>query len=305
MSDYIHINGQLLPLDEAAVSPADAGLLHGAGIYETMRVKNKKIFRPRQHLDRLHESAQSLGIPVSLSVDQLTEMVADLLEINHLTDARLRLTITRGDLSASTADNPIPPVTLILSAANFQPYAPEFYEKGMTVIISRYKQNPDSPLTGHKTTSHFQHLIALKEAHELKAHEALWFTAHTNYLAEGSISNIFLVDKEGTLCTPPLTLPQDSALSTKGSALAKRLCLPGVVRRLALDLATAMNHLPHERLLTINDLLSAKEVFLTNAIMGIMPVTHIENHTVNNAKPGELTSQLRAAYEQTLQSETA
>ena len=305
MSNYLHINGQLLPADEAALSPADAGLLHGAGLYETMRVKNKKIFRPRQHLDRLHDSAQSLGIPVSLSVEQLTEMTDDLLDVNHLTDARLRLTITRGDLSASTPDNPIPPVTLILSAADFQPYAPELYEKGMTVIISRYKQNPDSPLTGHKTTSYFDRLLALKEAQSLKAHEALWFTAHTNYLAEGSISNIFLVDKEGTLCTPPLMLTENSALSPQSSALpSRRLCLPGITRQLTLDLATAMNHLPHERLLTINDLLSAKEVFLTNAIMGIMPVTHIENHTVNNAKPGELTTQLRAAYEDALQKET-
>jgi branched-chain amino acid aminotransferase len=304
MSEYIHLNGQLIPYDQAAVPAADAGLLHGAGLFETMRARGGKIFRLRQHLERLALSAHTLSIPFALGEVQLAEMAAELLDANDLADARLRLTITRGDLHAATAQDPVPPVTLILSAAAFQPYPAELYEKGMTVVISGAKQNPENPLTGHKTTSYFDRLLALREAQQLKAGEALWFTAGTNFLAEGSISNIFLVDKEGTLCTPPLTMPDASGLKTQDSRLAPRLCLPGVVRQLTLSLATAMNHLPHERLLTINDLLSAKEVFLTNAIMGIMPVTHIENHTVNNAKPGELTTQLRTVYEDMLQKET-
>ncbi|MGN6370671.1 MAG: aminotransferase class IV [Phycisphaerae bacterium] len=295
MAHYINVNGQILPVEEAAVSPSDAGLLHGAGLFETMRVQNGKVFRGRQHIERLMASAQVLGIPVSLTAGQLQEMATDLCEVNHLTDARLRLTITRGDLQEATADNPVPPVTLILSAADFQPYAPAMYEKGMTVIVSRYKQNPDSPLNGHKTTSYFDRLLALKEAQEMKANEALWFTAHANYLAEGSISNVFIVDKEGTLATPPLALPEK----------AQRLCLPGITRQVVLELATAMNHLPHERLLTINDLLAAKEVFLTNAIMGVMPVSAIEKHSVNGGKVGDLTKKLREGYDGAVQAETA
>lgn len=295
MSDYIYVNGQLLNSEEAAVSPSDAGLLHGAGLFETMRVVNRKIFRARQHLDRLTTSAQVLGIPVSFSVAQLQEMTEELCEVNHLANARVRLTVTRGDLQMATAESPVPPVTLILSAADFQPYPEELYKKGMTVIVSRYKQNPESPTTGHKTTSCFDRLLALKEAQEAKANETLWFTAHANYLAEGSISNVFIVDKEGTLATPPLTVPEKAN---------QRLCLPGVTRQLVLDLATAINHLPHERLLTINDVLAAKEVFLTNAVMGVMPVSAIEQHQVNGGKIGTLTTQLRAAYEDVLQKET-
>ncbi len=295
MAHYINVNGQIISTDEAAVSPSDAGLLHGAGLFETMRVRNRRVFRARQHIERLMASAQTLGIPVSLTAGQLQEMATELCEVNHLTDARLRLTITRGDLQEATAENPVPPVTLILSAADFQPYAEAMYEKGMTVIVSRYKQNPDSPINGHKTTSYFDRLLAMKEAQEMKAHEALWFTAHVNYLAEGSISNVFIVDAEGTLATPPLTMPEKP----------QRLCLPGVTRQLVLELATGMNHLPHERLLTINDLLTANEVFLTNAIMGVMPVSAIEKHAVNGGKIGELTMKLREGYESVLKSETA
>ncbi len=289
MSDYIHINGQLTPYDSAAIAPGDAGLLHGAGLFETMRAHNGKVFRLRQHLERLTRSAQTLSIPFALGEALLQEMAADLLDANGLdaADARLRLTITRGDLHAATAEDPVPPVTLILSATAFTPYPAELYEKGLPVVISACKQNPENPTTGHKTTSYFDRLLALREAQKLHAGEALWCTAGTNCLAEGSISNIFLVDQDGTLCTPPLTMPDHPN---------QRLCLPGITRQVVLELATEQNILPHERLLTINDLLAAREVFLTNAIMGVMPVTHIEKHEVGEGKPGALTQQLAQAY---------
>jgi branched-subunit amino acid aminotransferase/4-amino-4-deoxychorismate lyase len=310
MSDFIHINGQLLPYDSAAVAPSDAGLLHGAGLFETMRARNRKVFRVRQHLERITRSAQIQGIALALGETQLVEITQELLDANGLTDARLRLTITRGDLHAATVENPVPQVTLILSAAEFRPYPASLYEKGMTVIISRYKQNPENPLTGHKTTSYLDRLIALRDAQQAVnpeagaggggggggAGEALWFTAGTNMLAEGSISNVFLVDAAGLLCTPPSTVPDKTN---------QRLCLPGITRRVVLELATAMNILPHERMLTIQDLLSAREVFLTNAIMGLMPVTHIEKHTVGNGAPGEMTRRLREAYGQALAAETS
>jgi branched-chain amino acid aminotransferase len=288
MPDQIYVNGQLVPFEEAHLSPGDAGVLHGAGLFETMRARAGSVVRVREHLGRLTRSAQVLGIPFSLGESQLSEMVSELLEANALTDARLRLTVTRGDLHAATAEDPTPPVTLILSAAPFQAYPASLYEKGMTVVISPYKQNPENPLTGHKSTSYFDRLLALREAQQVQAGEALWFTAHTNYLAEGSISNVFLVDKEGLLCTPPLTVPDK---------VNQRLCLPGITRQAVLEKATGLNILPHERLLTINDLLAAREVFLTNAIMGIMPVTRIEKHQVADGRPGELTRKLRTALE--------
>jgi branched-chain amino acid aminotransferase len=288
MSDYIHVNGQLIPYDEAHITAGDAGILHGAGLFETMRAKAGNVVRLREHLARLVRSAETLSIPFSLGEVQLKEMIADLLEANSLTDARLRLTITRGDLHAATPQDPTPPVTFILSAAAFQPYPASLYEKGMTVVLSPSKQNPENPLTGHKSTSYFDRLLALREAQKLQAGEALWFTAHSNYLAEGSISNVFLVDKEGLLCTPPLTVPEKTN---------QRLCLPGITRQAVLDAAAAQNILPHERMLTVNDLLSAREVFVTNAIMGVMPVTHIEKHVVGEGRPGQITTQLAQAID--------
>jgi len=296
MSDYVHVDGQLLSYEAAHITAGDAGLLHGAGLFETMRARNRKVFRLRQHLERLSKSAQTLSIPFSLGEAQLVEIIDELLEANDLRDARLRLTITRGDLHAATAEDPVPPVTFILSAAEFTPYPAGLYQKGMTVIVSQYKQNPENPLTGHKATSYLDRLLALREAQQVKAGEALWFTACTNYLAEGSISNVFLVMQDGVLATPPLTIPDKTN---------QRLCLPGITRQAVLDVATSQNILPHERLLTINDVLAAKEIFLTNAIMGVMPVTHVEKHGVADGAPGPLTRQLTQGFSELFAGETA
>jgi branched-chain amino acid aminotransferase len=295
MADYVMLNGQLTPYEAACVPAGDAGFLHGAGLFETMRARGGKVFRLRQHLERMTRSAHVLAIPFALEEEQLREMVEELLDANDLTDARLRLTVTRGDVHAATVEDPVPPVTLLLTATAFAAYPAELYEKGMTVAVSASRQNPENPTTGHKTTSYFDRLLALHEAQKVHAGEALWFTAGTNHLAEGCISNVFVVDKEGILCTPPLLV----------AGTERRLCLPGVTRQVALELATAAGILPHERLLTINDLLAAKEVFLTNAIMGVMPVTRVEKHEVGEGKVGALTRQLFEAYKGLVDRETA
>src|SRR6185436_7097482 len=116
--------------DEARLAPGDAGILHGAGLFEAMRAKARSALRLREHLARLTRSAEALNIPFSLGEKQLAEMIADLLEANDLADARLRLTVTRGDLHAATAEQPTPPVTFVLSAAAFQPYPAALYDTG-------------------------------------------------------------------------------------------------------------------------------------------------------------------------------
>lgn len=297
--DYISVNGQLAPYDDVGVAPGDAGLLHGAGLFETMRARNGHVFRMDLHLDRLLRSAQMMQIELALTGPTLAEMVTDLLAANELDGpdgARVRLTVTRGDLHAATNDHPVPPVTLILSAHPFGAYPKELYERGMTVAVCPYKQNPENPLTGHKTTSYFDRLLGLRAAHELKCGEALWFTAGGNFLAEGCISNVFVVDKDGTLSTPPVTLPAHAE---------QRLCLPGITRNVVMELAGANGIAVQERLLTIHDLLAAREVFLTNAVMGVMPVSGVEKHTVGEGKPGKITLQLHEAYRVTVDQETS
>jgi branched-chain amino acid aminotransferase len=294
MHDFISLNGQVIPYDEARIAPGDGGFLHGAGLFETMRAKNGVVFRLGDHLDRLKLSAEELDLPLALEEPQLRDLISELLEANELRDARLRLTLSRGDLHVIDAQNPVPPVTLLITASAFTAYPAELYAKGMTVMVSTYRQNPENPLTGHKTTSYLDRLIGLRQAQAAGAGEALWFSAKENELAEGSISNVFIVDKDGVLATPPVALPQKEDL---------RLCLPGITRKLVLELAREANMLPHERMLRVEDLVGAREVFLTNAIMGVMPVARIERHAVGDEKPGAITTALMAAYNRRLTEE--
>lgn len=294
MSDYVSINGQVVAYDDAGIAAQDAGFVHGAGLFETMRLRNGKIFRLNKHLERLTASAQALGIGFALGQNQLEEMIAELCEANGLKKARVRLTVTRGDLHAATAEDPTPPVTLVITAQPFGAYPAELYEKGMRVIVSDHKQNTESPLAGHKSTSYFDRLLALRAAQERKCGEALLFTVGNNHLAEGCISNVFLVDKEGFLVTPPLVVEGKSN---------QRLCLPGVARSTVIEVATAMGILVHERMLTIHDVLTSREIFLTNSLMGVMPVAAVEKHEVGTGI-GEVTKKIREAYLKLLEAET-
>jgi branched-chain amino acid aminotransferase len=304
--DYVSLNGQLLPYDQARLAPGDAGFLHGAGLFETLRVLGGKVVSLAEHVERMMASARALEMAIALDPMALRPMIEELLAANGLTEARLRITVSRGDVYAATPDDPTPPTTLLITTTPLTPYPLELYEKGMSIVVSAFKQNPQNPLTGHKTTSYFDRLVALRAAQAAGAAdgktavgEALWFTPHNETVAEGCISNVFIVDAEGVLATPPLTLTTNAGPGKPAGTV--RLCLPGVTRQHAMNLAREANILPHERLIPINAILDAQEVFLTNAIMGVMPVTRVEGHNVGEGKPGPITTQLMAAYQNAIE----
>ncbi len=174
--DYVSLNGQMMPYEEARVSVGDAGLLHGAGLFETMRVRKGKVFRLARHLERMLRSARDLGLPLSLATDEMRDLIVELLEANGLAEARVRITATRGELHAPVAAPPgaaEPDVTLLITTAVLTPYAAELYDRGMMAVVSPYKQNPENPLTGHKTTSHMDRLVALREAQRRRGRGAV------------------------------------------------------------------------------------------------------------------------------------
>ena len=290
-TEFIALNGQIIPYEHARIAPFDAGFLHGVGLFETMRGVNGRIFRLSDHLKRLTTSAETLGLPTFLDEKATADLIGELLEANDLPQARVRLTVTRGDMAQTDNQHPDPERTVMISAAPLTGYPEALYAKGMTVTISGCFQNPSSPACGHKTTSFFERLLALRQAQAVHAGEALWFT-EKKMLAEGCISNVFLVDNEGALATPPVALP---------AAEGFRLVLPGITRQTVLELAEKQGIAAREKVLYIQDLLGAREIFLTNAIMGVMPVTRIERHAVADEKPGEWSQKLRSLYESKVQ----
>jgi branched-subunit amino acid aminotransferase/4-amino-4-deoxychorismate lyase len=277
----VWINGQLADADEPLVLARDAGLLHGIGVFTTMLALGRSVIRLDRHLQRLSASCAHFSIPFDLDIDTLARVVELLLDENQFDDARLRLTVTRGVASPDAGTVP----TVLLTAAPFEPYPVDLYERGMTVaVVDRFKLNPYDPQAGHKTLDYFSRFIALNDARSRGASEAIWFDVH-NRLQSGSISNIFVVT-QGRLLTPAVA---------EESADGRSAVLPGITRREVLDLARSNGIDTSTESIAIEQLLSADEVFLTNSIMGVMPVCRIERKPVGAEKPGEITRTLTTA----------
>jgi len=275
--EKVFLNDKLVDIDKACISVTDSGFLYGAGLFETMRSHNGVVFALTDHLDRLFTSAEVLSINNSYEREYITEAIDKLLDANKLTDARLRLTLTNGPMAEIEQQRKS---TLLITATKLRSYPPEYYKKGVMVVLCPFKQNPIDPTSGRKTTSYFSRMIALNLAHQKRAAEALWFTVD-NRLAEGCISNVFLV-KDSALYTPPINTP----------------VLAGVARKTVCELATRNSIKLTEKDLSIDDVLGADEIFLTNVIMQVMPITKVEKHIVGDGQVGPITKKLHKSFEE-------
>jgi branched-subunit amino acid aminotransferase/4-amino-4-deoxychorismate lyase len=281
MVEKVFLNDKLVDIDKAGISVTDSGFLYGAGLFETMRSCNGVVFSLKDHLDRLSFSAGALSIK-TYDRKYITDAIYKVLKANKLTDARLRLTITGGPMSESEEKRK---PTLLIAATKLQPYPAEYYKNGVLVVLCPFRQNTAEPVYGHKTTSYFSRMIGLQLAHQKRAAEALWFTVD-NRLAEGCISNVFLV-KDSALCTPPIGTP----------------VLAGVARKTICQIAFKNSIELVEKNLYISDVLEADEIFLTNVIMQVMPVRAVEKHTVGDGKPGPETKKLQKYFDDFIKSE--
>ncbi len=282
MQEKVFLNDKLVESAKARVPVTDSGFLYGAGLFETMRANNGVVFSLKDHLDRLFFSAGALSIPIEETYNRkyITDAIYKLLKANKLSEARLRLTVTSGPM-AKEGEQQKP--TLLITATKLTPYPQEFYKNGVLVVLSPFRQNTAEPIYGHKTTSYFSRMLALKRAHQKRAAEALWFTVD-NRLAEGCISNVFLV-KDSALYTPFIRTP----------------ILAGVARKTVCQIAFRDSINLAEKDLYINDVLGADEIFLTNVIMQILPVCRVENHDVGNGRPGPMTKILQKKIEEFIQ----
>lgn len=280
MIEKVFLNDELVDVDKACISVTDGGFLYGAGLFETMRSCNGVVFALDDHLDRLFFSAAALSITHSYDKKYISESIYRVLRANELTDARIRLTLTTGPMSETEQQRK---PTLLITAVNLRPYPREYYQKGVMVVLCPYRQNPGEPTYGHKTTSYFSRMTALSLAHQKGAAEALWFTVDSR-LAEGCVSNVFLV-KDSVLYTPPIETP----------------VLAGVARKTVCQIALDSSIKLIEKNLTIEDLLGAEEVFLTNVIMEVMPVVAVEKHTVGDGKVGPMAKRLKISFDEVVQ----
>jgi len=280
----VWLNGSFLPETDARIGIDDGGWLHGAGLFETMWAESGRVFRLEAHLGRLLRSAEKLLSVVALDSLPGRAQFEELLARNELTDARLRLTVTAGSMREDV-EAQRRPLSVCLTAFPAATYPARFYEEGVAVVVSPYRQCTSDPTAGHKTVCYLPRLLALRDARRAGCEEALWFTEF-NHLAEGSISNVFIV-RDSVLKTPALETP----------------VLPGIARSAVLELAQARGMRTDFAPLTIDDLLDADEVFLTNVAMQVMPVVRVEQRDIKESKVGPVTRELLGSFRELVRKE--
>ncbi|HSW57901.1 MAG TPA: aminotransferase class IV [Dehalococcoidales bacterium] len=276
MKEIAYLNGAFLPLNEAKIPVTDYGFLFGYGLYETCRVYQGRLFRLDDHLARLEKSARALNIPCQIS--RLKEAALETVRLNPFENARLRLTLTPGPGSPAADIRSCSSPTTLVTVVEYKPFPAETYKKGFRVIVFNLRRNSQSLLAGMKSISFIESMLARQEARIREVDDALLLNDRGS-LAEASSSNVFLVSG-GVLITP-----------AEGSGL-----LPGITRQVVIELAQAAGLKCREKDIQPPEMQKAEEVFITNSMIEIMPVTVIEGRAVGSGVPGPVTRQLMEAY---------
>ena len=303
------MNGSFVEDKDAKVGVFDAGFQHGVGLFETMVAKNGHVFRPRQHMERLAASASMLRLTERLQIDPLIEALQLALDENKQSSARMRITITGGDLNmlqrtgSSNGGDP----TVVIQTQPPTEYPPAFYENGVMVTLASGRVNPYELGAGHKTLNYWSKLLNLQLAAMHQCGEALWLTPSA-YITGGSVSNLFTVSN-GTLSTPV-------ARGEEGEQDEPSAVLPGITRRAIVELADKLGVGTGKTMMTLDDVLNADEVFLTNSSWGVLPVIGVrvavqndegndsQEQAIGNGVVGTLTAQLHTSYQETVDRET-
>ncbi len=295
----VFLNGEFVEAVDASVSAFDSGLLHGVGLFETIKgglspSGQPRAFRLADHLDRLTASARGLRLTDQAQVRGLNDAVLHTIGKAGYEHARVRLTMTGGDLNLlggqqAGADRLLP--TVLIEAKPATAYPEAMFEEGVLVTLADPKANPFAPDEGHKTLNYWWRLRALQDAAAKNAGEALVFQV-TNHLAGGCVSNAFVV-KDGVLLTP---IARGEEEDVGGSKALPSPVLPGITRGFVLGAARSLGVETSARMLSITDVLEADEVFLTNASWGVLPVKQVESREIGSGRPGDLTRRLRADW---------
>jgi len=275
---HVYLNGKVLEESAAALSPHERGFLYGDGLFETMRAYSGRIFRLGEHLARLRASAEFLRLRVPSTDAEIGDAIAGLIKADACPDAYARLTLTRGAAGRGMRLEPPDAPTLLIVVRPLQPYPADHYRHGLKLIISAYRQSSHNPLARHKTLNYLLYLLARQEATDAGANGALLLN-ELGQVTEESAANIFLV-RDGGLVTPP----------------AHCGLLPGIARGVVMKLAKGEGIAVEERPVAAGELFDAEELFLTNSLMEVMPVRHLDRRPLARKAPGPVTLRMMEAY---------
>ena len=281
----IFINGRYFNERTAKVSVFDHGLLYGDGIFEGIRLYNGRVFKLREHIDRLFNSAKGILLTIPMTHAAMMKAVADTCRKNKLRDGYIRLVVTRGPGTLGLNPNRCKEPQVIIIADKIQLYPPSMYENGMaivTVATTRNLVNAVNPAI--KSLNYLNNILAKIEANIAGVEEAIMLNAQ-GFIAECTGDNLFIV-RGDELLTPPLSAG----------------ALYGITRGVVMELGRAAGLRVRETDLTRYDVFIADECFLTGTGAELIPVVKVDGRVIGAGKPGPRTRDLVTRYHDLTQS---
>ena len=275
----IFIDGKYYSERDAKVSVFDHGLLYGDGIFEGIRIYHGRVFKLKEHIDRLFCSAKAILLTVPMSHEAIMRATVETCRKNKLHDGYIRLLVTRGVGNLGLNPNKCKKASIIIIADKIQLYPPEYYEKGMEIVTVPTTRNLHSALNpAIKSLNYLNNILAKIEANNAGCEEAIMLNSE-GFVAECTGDNVFIV-KNGELFTPPLSAG----------------ALYGITRGTVMDIAREAGLKVSEPTLTRYDLFNADECFLTGSGAEIVPVVKIDARIIGRGKPGKMTRMLTQRY---------
>jgi branched-chain amino acid aminotransferase len=275
MSLKVYISGKLYDKEQATVSVYDHGLLYGDGVFEGIRSYSGKVFRLDEHLDRLWNSAKAIWLQIPMTKAEMAKAIRDTLAVNNLTDAYIRVVVTRGSGTLGLDPNRCSEPRVIIITDLIALYPEELYQKGLELVtVSTMRNHPASLSPRIKSLNYLNNILAKIEGQRAGCIEALMLN-HKGEVAECTGDNIFIV-RNGRLMTPPLDAGP----------------LEGVTRNAVLELACGAGVPASETPFTRHDLYIADECFLTGTAAEVIPVVKVDSRPIGDGKPGPITRDL-------------
>jgi branched-chain amino acid aminotransferase len=275
----VYVDGKYYDEANAKVSVFDHGLLYGDGVFEGIRAYNGRVFRLKEHIDRLYYSAKAIMLTIPIEHKAMAQAVVETCRENSIKDGYIRLVVTRGvgtlGLNPNRCQNP----SVVIIAGTIQLYPPELYRKGMEIVTVPTTRNLHSAVNpAIKSLNYLNNILAKIEANNAGCEEAIMLNAQ-GFVSECTGDNIFIV-KSSELQTPPLSAG----------------ALYGVTRRVVMELSAEKGVPVREMNLTRYDVFNADECFLTGTGAELVPVTKVDGRVIGDGTPGPFTRDLTERY---------
>lgn len=277
---YVYVDGELIPRSKATISVFDHGLLYGDGVFEGIRAYKGVVFKLKEHIDRLYDSANYIRLTIPIQKEDMIEAVLETLRKNNLKDAYIRLLVTRGvgDLGLNPTICKRASIVVITEPSTPSP-DPRTNAIGKTTIISSIRRDPvDATSHEVKSLNYMNSILARWEAIAAGVDEAIMLDTR-GFVSEATAENVFIVRK-GQVATP-----------STNSAI-----LHGVTRQMVIELATDLGYPVGEREITPFELINADEVFLTGTLAEIVPVVKVNGRIIGSGKVGTVTSKIYGEF---------